>query len=234
MRKLVILPTLLKSMFYQGNWNITNMQGTGFRWLLKDFFKHNKTELPSDFDLSPVYYFNTNPYLVTFILGLLLKETQMRGKISDYDKIYASALAALGDTFFWHSLRPFAFFISLWAILINPVLLIILYFVVFNLFNIVFRILGFYYGYTFGANVMQLFNQIKFNKWSRVYDGITTFMAGIVIAYVIKYQAVTDSINIIKSILLFIVGVIISKWVRGPLELIIVVTILAVLILFGV
>ena len=89
MRKLVILPTLLKSMFYQGNWNITNMQGTGFRWLVKDFFKNNNTKLPSDFDLSPIYYFNTNPYLVTFILGLLLKETQMRGKIGDYDKIYS-------------------------------------------------------------------------------------------------------------------------------------------------
>ena len=234
MRKLVIFPTLLKSMFYQGNWNITNMQGTGFRWLLKDFFKNNKTNLPSDFDSSPLYYFNTNPYLVTFILGLLLKETQEKGIIGDYDKIYASALAALGDTFFWHALRPFAFFISLWAILINPVFLVISYFVIFNIFNVVFRILGFYYGYTFGVNVMQLFNKIKFNKWSKIYDGITTLMAGIVIAYVIKYQYVTDSIHVIKSILLFIVGVIISKWVRGPLELIIVTTILAVLILFGV
>ena len=46
MRKLIIFPTLLKSLFYQGNWNITNMQVTGFRWLLKDFFRNNKTELP--------------------------------------------------------------------------------------------------------------------------------------------------------------------------------------------
>ena len=234
MRKLVIFPTLLKSMFYQGNWNITNMQGTGFRWLLKDFFKNNKTKLPLDFDSSPLYYFNTNPYLVTFILGLLLKETQEKGIIGDYDKIYSSALAALGDTFFWHSLRPFAFFVSIWAIVINPELLVILYLIVFIFFNIIFFVLCFYYGYTFGANVMLLFNKIGFNKWSAVFDGMTTFMAGIVIAYVIKYQYYIGSIHVIKSVLLFIVGIIISKWVRGPLELIIVTAILGVLLLFGV
>ncbi len=234
MRKLVICPTLLKSIFYQGNWNITNMQGTGFRWLLKDFFKNNKTKLPSDFDTSPLYYFNTNPYLVTFILGMLLKETREKGVIGDYDKIYSSALAALGDTFFWHSLRPFAFFMSIWVVIIKPELIIVFYLIVFNLFNILFRVLGFYYGYNFGANVISVFNKIGFNKWSAFFDGITTFLAGIVIAYVIKYQYYISSIHAIKSILLFIIGIIISKWIKGPLELIIVTTILGVLLLFGV
>ena len=136
--------------------------------------------------------------------------------------------------FFWHSLRPFAFFVSIWAIVVNPVLLIILYLVVFNLFNIVFRVLGFYYGYTFGANVIFLFNKIGFNRWSTVFDAMTTFMAGIVIAYLIKYQYYEGFIHFVKLVLLFIVGIIISKWVRGPLELIIVTTILGVLLLFGV
>ena len=131
-------------------------------------------------------------------------------------------------------MRPFAFFVSIWAIVINPELLVILYLIVFNFFNIIFRVLGFYYGYTFGANVMLLFNKIGFNKWSAVFDGMTTFMAGIVIAYVIKYQYYIGSIHVIKSVLLFIVGIIISKWVRGPLELIIVTAILGVLLLFGV
>ena len=80
---------------------------------------------------------------------------------------------------------------------------------------------------------MQLFNKIKFNKWSRIYDGITTFMAGVVIAYVINHY-ISDSIHVIKSVALFIVGIIVSKWVRGPLELMIVTTILGVLLLFGV
>ncbi len=234
MKKLVFFPTLIKSMFYQGNWNITNLQGTGFTWLLKDFFKRNNTELPSDFKLSNSYYFNTNPYLVTFILGLLLKETQLHGKIGDYDKIYGSALAALGDTFFWHSLRPFVFFISLCTFIIDPLVMVILYFILFNIFNIVFRILGFYYGYTLGVNVIQIFNRIKFNRWSKIFDGITTFMAGAVIAYIIKYQYITNYIHVVKSVSLLVVGIIISKWVRGPLELIIVTTILGVLLFFGV
>ena len=81
---------------------------------------------------------------------------------------------------------------------------------------------------------MFLFNKIGFNKWSAIFDAMTTFMAGFVIAYVIKYQYYEGSIHVIKSVLLFIVGIILSKWVRGPLELIIVTTILGVLLLFGV
>lgn len=234
MKNLVIFPTLVKSMFYQGNWNVTNMQGTGFKWLVKDFFKQNKTNLPVDFNDSPLYYFNTNPYLVTFILGLLLKETQTKGKIDDYDKIYSSAFAALGDTFFWHSLRPFAFFISIWAVFINPILPVILYLVVFNIFNIVFRILGFYYGYIFGSNVISLFNKIRFNKWSTIFDAISMLMSGFVIAYIIKYQYDISGVYVIKSVLLFFMGLIISKWVHGPLELVIATTILGILLLLGV
>ena len=234
MRSLVIFPTLIKSLFYQGNWNIKNMQGTGFIWLLKDFFKRNNTEMPPDLDPTKVYYFNTNPYLITFILGMLLKETRVHGKIGDYHKVYASALGALGDTFFWHSLRPFAFFISLWFIMIDIIYVPIAYLVIFNFFNILFRIIGFYYGYTFGVNVINLFNKIKFNKWSQFFDGVTVFMIGIVIAYVIKYQSTTSPIHVFKSIILFIIGIIISKWIRGPIELILATTILSILLLFGV
>lgn len=196
MTRLVILPTLIKSMFYQSNWNIANMQGTGFIWLIKDFFRHNKTKLPDDFDIDSVYYFNTNPYMVTFILGMLLKEVRVNGKIGSYDKIYASALAALGDTFFWHSLRPFVFFASLMVILINPVYVIVLYFLIFNTFNIVFRILGFYYGYNFGANVINFFNKIKFNRWSVIFDGLTVFLAGIILSTLVKYNALKKAYDI--------------------------------------
>lgn len=196
MKRLVILPTLIKSMFYQSNWNISNMQGTGFIWLIKDFFRHNKTKLPEDFDIDSVYYFNTNPYMVTFILGMLLKEARVNGKIGSYDKIYASALAALGDTFFWHSLRPFVFFVSLTVILINPVLVIVLYVVIFNIFNIMFRVLGFYYGYNFGANVITFFNRIKFNKWSAIFDGLTVFLVGIILSTLIKYDVLKKAYEI--------------------------------------
>lgn len=196
MNRLVILPTLIKSMFYQSNWNISNMQGTGFIWLIKDFFRHNKTKLPDDFDIDSVYYFNTNPYMVTFILGMLLKEARVNGRIGSYDKIYASALAALGDTFFLHSLRPFVFFVSLTVILINPVLVIVLYFVIFNFFNIVFRILGFYYGYNFGANVITFFNRIKFNRWSAIFDGLTVFLAGIILSTLVKYDVLKKAYEI--------------------------------------
>lgn len=234
MKNLTVMPTLLKSMFFQGNWNVSNMQGTGFKWLVKDFFKRNNTPLPEDFNTSSGYYFNTNPYLVTFILGLLLKEMRQHGKIDNYDKIYSSAFAAMGDTFFWHSLRPFAFFISIWAFMVSPYLAVLLYFIVFNTFNIAFRILGFYYGYTFGRDVILIFNKIHFNMWSRIYDGITVFMAGTVITYIIKYQYLAGSVHIIKSVLLFTVSIFISKWVRGPAELIIVTSVLGTLLLFGV
>ena len=60
-------------------------------------------------------YFNTQPYLASFILGAVvrLEEDRATGRkaIEDVTGLKAALMAplgALGDTFFWGALKPFA------------------------------------------------------------------------------------------------------------------------------
>jgi mannose/fructose/N-acetylgalactosamine-specific phosphotransferase system component IID len=176
----------LRSFLYQGNWNHENMQGTGFKYLLEEFKESNNIDV-KDSDLEKeAEYFNTHPFFITFIIGVWIKEYLTNGDPDYYKKVYSSAFAALGDSFIWHSLRPFAFIISVLIGMYNPVFGIIVYLLIFNLFHILFLYIGFDVGYELGKEVISWFNRIKLNKWSSYFDIITVFLTGIFLSKFIK------------------------------------------------
>ncbi|MBQ3033037.1 MAG: PTS system mannose/fructose/sorbose family transporter subunit IID [Deferribacterales bacterium] len=235
MKKPIFLPTIFKSMFFQANWNMDNMQGTGFSWLIKDLLKRNCIKCPEDFtNASRVpSYFNTNPYLITFILGMFMKECEENGKPADYCKTYASAFAALGDSFFWHSLRPFTFLLSIWIAVVNPDLAVLFYLILYNFFHIGFRFLGLYYGYKFGKNVILIFRRIAFNRWTQIFDSVSTFMAGVTLAVAVKYISASQPIPIIKASVLFLSGIVAANFVKTPIAFMCVAAILGVMLMIG-
>ena len=217
------LPTLVKSIFYQANWNIENMQGTGFSWLLKDLSKRFNIRIGSMRDNERADYFNTNPYFVTFMLGIFLKEVESGKAIDHYRSTYASVFGALGDSFFWHSLRPLTFFLSLFIALYEPMFAMFFYLIFFNIFNIGFKFLGFYLGYNYGTDVIDVFRTISFANWADIADITSIFLMGGTMAVVIKYINNSDAINLIvifKTTIFFLAGFIASKYLKVPLILI--------------
>lgn len=237
MKNIKAVSTILRSMFYQANWNTENMQGTGFSWLVKDLLKKNKLDTPADMNFSDSRYFNTNPYFITFILGLILREAKDGGKPGAYTQAYASALAALGDSFFWHALRPFTFFFAVWIALIEPNLTVPIYLILYNFFHFGFRFLGFYYGYSLGQNFILIFKRIRFNQWSQIFDYCTTFMAGAAIAAVIRYQGEAAAIhgyNVIRAIALFLIGLIIARKVSAPVGLMLATGAIGIMLMVGI
>ena len=235
MSKPKFFPTLIKSMFYQANWNTDNMQGTGFTWLIKDLFKRNNLNCPDELckKNSQPLYFNTNPYLITFILGMFLKECKINGKPWEYSNAYASALAALGDSFFWHSLRPFTFFLTCFIALKNPYFAVIFYLLLYNFFHLGFRFFGFYYGYKFGKNFILVLRRIAFNKWSQVFDSFSTFMSGIALALSIKYLLSGELISLFKAILLFFSGLFLARILKIHISFVLVSFVLSVILILG-
>lgn len=232
----VFIPTFFRSMFYQANWNVDNMQGTGFSWLIKDLFRRNKISFPEEFakKIKIPSYFNTNPYLITFILGMLMKECEENGKPLEYGKAYASALAALGDSFFWHSLRPFTFFLSILVALAYPDMAVFFYLILYNFFHIGFRFLGFYGGWTFGRNVIIIFRRIAFNRWTQVCDSFSVFMAGVAVAAAIRHLSGGHDVLFFKAVILFFAGLIMARMVKAPLGFMCVACILGLMLILGV
>lgn len=175
----------LKSLFYQANMNIENMQGTGFSYMVKDACKRSGAELDEESLFKETEYFHTHPYLANFILGMWVKEHQKGGQPDFYKKVYASAFGALGDSFFWHSLRPFCFILSAMAGYYNPFLGLIIYLTIHNLFHLSFRFAGFSIGYELGRDVIVFFNRISFNRWPVYMDTLSAFLLGVFLSFLV-------------------------------------------------
>jgi mannose/fructose/N-acetylgalactosamine-specific phosphotransferase system component IID len=177
---------LLKSLFFTANQNITNMQGTGYKYLIDEVSNVNNINIDNDISREQLGYFNSHPFMINFIVGMWFKEYLNKGEPDYFKKVYSSALAALGDSFFWHTLRPLSFLLSAILALYEPVIGLIFYFVFFNVFHIFFLWIGFDAGFKLGKEVIGWFNRIKFNTWPKYGDAVSVFCFGILLSMLIK------------------------------------------------
>ncbi|MFH1096165.1 MAG: PTS system mannose/fructose/sorbose family transporter subunit IID [Candidatus Desantisbacteria bacterium] len=115
-----------RSLFIQCVLNFDKMQNSGFATAMLPVIKRlfpdgeeQKKALLRNFE-----HFNTQPYMANLIIGLIAakeekyassKDSKILEGISYLKEITARSLAALGDTFFWGTWRPF---ISLVGIII--------------------------------------------------------------------------------------------------------------------
>jgi PTS system mannose-specific IID component len=101
----------IRSLFLQVGWNFKGMQNIGFAFsmfpVLEKIYK--KDDLNKAV-LRHLQYFNTNPYMVGFTLGLCTNMEQKKvesEKIENLKQALSTATAAIGDRFFWAVLKPF-------------------------------------------------------------------------------------------------------------------------------
>jgi len=182
------------SFFYQANLNHENMQGTGFAYLIRRAARLKGIELEVKKVYEQTSYFHTHPYLVNFIVGMWVREFEQNGEEDFHKKIYSSAFGALGDSFFWHSLRPLCFATAAIAGLFDPYAGILTYLLLYNMFHLSFRFAGFNIGYRLGRDVIMFFNRIRFNNWSTYFDIASSLVFGILLSYMAKTCADFNSV----------------------------------------
>jgi len=203
--------TLLKTFVYQAGMNHDNMQGTGFKFLLRDAAKRYKVDVKEEDFKAQAEYFHTHPYLVTYIIGMWLREYQDGGKPDFYKKVYASAFGALGDSFFWHSLRPISFIGAAICALFEPVAGLIFFLMFFNLFHFAFKFPGLQVGYVMGKDIISFFNRIKFNRWPEFFDMTSAFLLGVMLAILFKSETNFNIDLFFIGVGYLILGMVIAK-----------------------
>ncbi len=92
----------------QGAWNFKRMQNIGF---VHAVLPGLKKILPDSYESTARKYldfFNTHPYMAPPVMGVFLHlEEQGRAETQERLKqTLSSSLAAIGDTFFWATLKP--------------------------------------------------------------------------------------------------------------------------------
>jgi len=114
----------VKTFFIQALWNYERLQNIGFLFILKPFLCRiylDESKRKEAF-LRHMGFFNTHPYMVNLIVAIAANmEEKIAGdgsneKIPDINIIKSTMegpLAAIGDSFFWGTLRYFLAFISI-------------------------------------------------------------------------------------------------------------------------
>jgi len=123
----------LRAFFIQALWNFERLQNAGFLFVMKPFFDKiykDKTARREAF-LRHTGFFNTHPYMANVIVAIganTEREISEKGLQSALDvnllkSSMAGPLAAIGDYYFWGTLRPVvAIFCIFLAILFSNVL----------------------------------------------------------------------------------------------------------------
>jgi len=107
-------------MLVQAWWNFEGMQNLGFLFGIAPTLRRIYPDR-DDFRAAAyrhLGYFNTNPYLSGYVMGIIAGLEEERSelpesgcaaaekKIATVKKMLGSSVAAMGDIFFWGSLRP--------------------------------------------------------------------------------------------------------------------------------
>lgn len=169
--KLDLWKIMHRSFYIQSVWNFERLQNLGFLFTVVPMIKRLYPKGPARIAALQRHleFFNTHPYMASFVIGVTTsmeeKLANQLGTVKPEDvrsikAIMSGPLAAIGDAFFWASLRPFSALMGIVMIftlegsakLIGP--LFFLFF--FNLFGLYIRFGGLAKGYTRGIGVVDI------------------------------------------------------------------------------
>jgi PTS system mannose-specific IID component len=141
-------------------------------------------------------YFNTQPYLASFILGAVVRmeEDRSTGRnvsedVTGLKTALMAPLGALGDTFFWGALKPFASAVTVALLMTGQWWAPILFLVFYNICHVGLRASMLFWGYQSGGNAMPLMARHSLMSTSKRLKRITLAVLGGIIGMVPDWSA---------------------------------------------
>ncbi len=122
----------IRSFAVQGSWNFPRMQGLGFFYILAPWLRKVSGEGFQEACRRHLGYFNTHPFLVSYIAGVVARleqEGRSEESVRARDSMMGP-LGAQGDGLFWARVKPAAVLLAIvvsfqWPWAAAPVLLIV-------------------------------------------------------------------------------------------------------------
>lgn len=150
-----------RSLFLQASFNFERMQAAG--WLygilpgLEEIHK-DKEDLSASMSHN-LDFFNTHPFLVTFVMGIVLSLETQKADIGTIRAVRVAAmgpLGGIGDAIFWFTLLPITAGISAHMAIDGNIAGPILFFVLFNVVQFGIRFWLMHWSYNLGTNAIGL------------------------------------------------------------------------------
>lgn len=151
-----------RSLFLQASFNYERMQATGWLYAILPGLEKIHT---NDEDLSRsmthnLEFFNTHPFLVTFVMGIILSLEQNKVEIPTIRAVRVAAmgpLGGIGDALFWFTLVPISAGIASNLALQGSIAGPILFLVIFNVFQFIIRYWLMNWSYKMGSEAIDVF-----------------------------------------------------------------------------
>ncbi|MDO5718755.1 MAG: PTS system mannose/fructose/sorbose family transporter subunit IID [Tissierellia bacterium] len=152
---------VMRSLFLQASFNYERMQAAG--WLfamlpgLKKIHK-NKDDLAASMSHN-LEFFNTHPFLVTFVMGIILSLEQNKSDIQTIRAVRVSAmgpLGGIGDALFWFTLVPIVAGMTSNMALQGQIAAPFIFLIVFNAAQFLLRFWLMNWSYKMGTNAISI------------------------------------------------------------------------------
>ena len=122
MKKNITTRLFLRSFFLQALWNFERLQNIGFLYIIYPVIAslYKDKEKRKQALLKHIGFFNTNPYTASVIIAMVVtaeyniaegKNAVIKPEV--IKSTMAGHIAAIGDSFFWGTWRPFVSFVAI-------------------------------------------------------------------------------------------------------------------------
>lgn len=162
-----LLSVFWRSFFIQALFNAERMQNLGLRFALEGVLPRRSLEKHNTF-------FNIQPYMAGFVLGLALaleeedgRDPESAQRIQSLKLSLSSALAALGDSLLWGVWRPAcaAAAVGLYALGLPILAVCAFYLTLYNGLCLAVRWKGLVWGYRWRERIAEKLRQISWQGW---------------------------------------------------------------------
>lgn len=164
-----LLRVLWRSFFFLAATNFERMQNVGFAYAilpaLRRLYRGRALDEAVQRHLA---FFNSHPYMAGALLGAAVKleEGIAAGErspmeVEGFKRCMMGPFAAVGDSFFWASLRPFGAAWAVAGILSGVLWAPIAFLVLYNLFHLVVRAYGLFAGYRGAETIITRIERIE-------------------------------------------------------------------------
>ncbi|MFV0479912.1 MAG: PTS system mannose/fructose/sorbose family transporter subunit IID [Anaerorhabdus sp.] len=159
--KKVLNKMVWRSLFLQGSFNYERMQAAGWLYgILPGLQEIHKDE--DDLATSMGHnleFFNTHPFLVTFVMGIILSLEQQKSDIGMIRSVRVAAmgpLGGIGDAIFWFTLVPITAGITANMAIDGNIAAPIIFLLVFNAVQFAIRYWLMYWSYDLGTGAIDI------------------------------------------------------------------------------
>ena len=172
-----------RSLNLQGSFNYERMQANGWLYGILPGLLAIHGEDTDDLKLSMAHnleFFNTHPFLVTFVMGIILSLEQQKADINTIRAVRVAAmgpLGGIGDAIFWFTLVPIAAGICSNMAIQGSIMGPIMFLLIFNLVQFAVRFFLMDWSYKLGTQAIELLTA-NAKEFTRAASMLGVFIVG--------------------------------------------------------